>query len=96
MPSTNVIETIEIKLPAQTSSGKESTTQNIPRGRAGKSAVAYSLNQLTAVSGVGSSLPALATCETSQVLLAVVPGGLSRGPSIFAPPTDWPLSCELK
>ena len=30
----------------------------------------------TAVSGVGSS-PALATCETSQVLLAGVPGGFS-------------------
>ena len=33
---------------------------------------------LTAVSGVGSS-PALATCETSQVLLAGVPGGFSWG-----------------
>ena len=36
------------------------------------------LNHLTAVSGVGSS-SALATCETSQVLLAGVPGGFSRG-----------------
>ena len=36
------------------------------------------LNHLTAVSGVGSS-PALATCETSQVLLAGVLGGFSRG-----------------
>ena len=56
------------------------------------------LNQsyhLTAVSGVGSS-PALATCETSQVLLAGVPGGFSRGSPIFAPPTDWPVSYELK
>ena len=33
---------------------------------------------LTAVSGVGS-IPALATCETSQVLLAGVSGGFSRG-----------------
>ena len=33
-----------------------------------------SLDHLTAVSGVGSS-PALATCETSQVLLAGVSGG---------------------
>ena len=41
---------------------------------------------LTAVSGAGSS-PALATCETSQVLLAGVPGGF---------PTDWPVSYELK
>ena len=47
------------------------------------------LNHLTAVSGVGSS-PALATCETSQVLLADVLGGFSRGPPVFAPPTDWP------
>ena len=38
---------------------------------------------LTAVSGVGSS-PALATCETSQVLLAGVPGGFSRGSPVFA------------
>ena len=35
-------------------------------------------DHLTAVSGVGSS-HALATCETSQVLLAGVPGGFSRG-----------------
>ena len=32
------------------------------------------LNDLTAVSGVGSS-PALATCETSQVLFTGVSGG---------------------
>ena len=38
---------------------------------------------LTAVSGVGSS-PALATCETSQFLLAGVPGGFSRGYPVFA------------
>ena len=50
---------------------------------------------LTAVSGVGSS-PALATCETSQVLLAGVSGGFSRGSPVFAPPTDWPVSYELK
>ena len=41
----------------------------------------------TAVSGVGSS-PALATCETSQVLLAGVTGGFSRGSPVFAPPID--------
>ena len=35
------------------------------------------------MSGVGSS-PALATCETSQVLLAGVPGGFSRGSPVFA------------
>ena len=46
------------------------------RGRAVKSAVSLSLDHLTAVSGGGSS-PALATCETSQVLLAGVPGGFS-------------------
>ena len=68
------------------------------------------------MSGVGSS-PALATCETSQVLLAGVSGGqvlagvsggqvlagvsgvsggFSRGSPVFAPPTDWPVSYELK
>ena len=41
------------------------------------------LYHLTAVSGVGSR-PALATCETSQVLLAGVPGGFSRGSPGFA------------
>ena len=40
--------------------------------------------------------PALATCETSQVLLAGVSGGFSRGSPVFAPPTDWPVSYELK
>ena len=29
-------------------------------------------------------LPALATCKTSQVLLAGVPGGFSRGSPVFA------------
>ena len=52
-------------------------------------------DHLTAVSGVGSN-PALATCETSQVLLAGVPGGFSLGSPVFAPPTDWPVSYELK
>ena len=33
---------------------------------------------------------------TSQVLLAGVPGGFSRGSPVFAPPTDWPVSYELK
>ena len=46
---------------------------------------------LTNVSGVGSS-PALATCKTSQVLLAGVPGGCSWGSPVFAPPTDWHMS----
>ena len=47
------------------------------RGRVGKVAVfqrSQSFDHVTAVSGVGSS-PALATFETSQVLLAVVSGG---------------------
>ena len=65
-----------------------------PRGRAVKSAASLSLDHLTAVCGVGSS-PAMDTCETSQVLLAGVPGGFS-GFSRFRPPTDWPVSCELK
>ena len=34
--------------------------------------------------------------ETNQVLLASVPGGLSRGSPVFAPPTDWPVPNELK
>ena len=48
-----------------------------PRGRVGKVAGfqrSSPFDHLTAVSGVGSS-PALATCETSQVLLAGVSGG---------------------
>ena len=45
------------------------------------------LDHLTAVSGVGLS-PALATCETSQGLLAGVSGGFSLGSPVFAPPTD--------
>ena len=53
------------------------------------------LDYLTAVSGVGSS-PALATCETSQVLLAGVQGVFSRGSPVFTPHTDWPVSYELK
>ena len=40
--------------------------------------------------GVGS-IPALATCETSQVLLAGVSGFFSRGSPVFAAPTDWPV-----
>ena len=55
-----------------------------------------SLDHLTAVCGVGTN-PALATCETSQILLADVPdvfffSGFSR----FRPPTDWSISYELK
>ena len=53
------------------------------------------LTNLTAVSGVGS-IPALATCETSQVLLAGVSGGFSQGFPVFAPPTDWHVSYEVK
>ena len=48
-----------------------------PFGRVGKVAEyqrSLSFDHLTAVAGVGSS-PALATCETSQVLLAGVSGG---------------------
>ena len=45
------------------------------------------------MTGVGSSR-ALATSETSHVLLAVVSCGFSRSP-VFAPPTDWPVSYEL-
>ena len=33
--------------------------------------------------------------ETSQVLLAGVPGVFSQGSPVFAPPTDWPVSYEL-
>ena len=34
--------------------------------------------------------------ETSQVLLAGVPGVFSQGSTVFAPPTNWPVSYELK
>ena len=39
-----------------------------------------SFDHLTAVTGVGAS-PALATCETSQVLLAGVSGGFPVSPT---------------
>ena len=42
------------------------------------------------MSGVGSS-PALATCETTQVLLAGVSGGFP-GVLPFRPPIDWLVS----
>ena len=42
---------------------------------------------ISPLSDAGSS-PALATCETSQVLLAGVPGGFSRGSPFFVPPAD--------
>ena len=42
-------------------------------------------DHLTAVSVVGSS-PTRGTCETSQVLLAGVPGGFSWGSPVFAQP----------
>ena len=51
-------------------------------------------NHLTAVSGVGSN-PTQGTCETSQFLLAGVSGDFSVF-SLFTPPTDWPVSYELK
>ena len=50
-------------------------------------------HHLTAVSGVVSS-PALATCES--VLHAVVPGGFCRGSPVSVPPTEWPVSYELR
>ena len=50
---------------------------------------------LIAVSGVGSS-PALAICETRQALLAGVSGGFFGGSPVFAPPTDCPVSYELR
>ena len=49
-----------------------------------------SFDHLTAVTGVGSS-PALATCETSQVLLAGVSGGFP-GVLPFRPTYDWLVS----
>ena len=70
-------------------------TKGGPSGRAVKNAVSESLNHLTTVYGVGL-IPTLATCETSHVLLAGVPGVFSRGSPVFAPPTDWPISYELK
>ena len=36
--------------------------------------------------------PALATCETSQLLLVGVPGVFLSGISRFRPPTDWSVS----
>ena len=54
-----------------------------------------SLLHLSIQSGVGSS-PALATCETSQVLLAGVSGVFSLGSPVSAQPTDWPVSYEQK
>ena len=52
----------------------------------------------SSVSGVGLS-PAphgAHVSKTSQVLLAGVHGDFSRGSPVFAPPTDWPVSYELK
>ena len=62
------------------------------RGRVGKVAEfqrSYSFDHLTPVTSVGSS-PALATCETSQVLLAVVSGGFP-GVILFRP--TYRLAC---
>ena len=50
---------------------------------------------LTAVSGVNSS-PTMGTCETTQVLLAGVPGFFSRGTPVVAPHTDWSFTYEVK
>ena len=72
-----------------------------PRDRVVKSAdisllhLTRCFDHLTALSGVGSS-PIRGICETSQVLLADVPGGFSWGSSVFVPPTNRPVSCELK
>ena len=38
----------------------------------------------------------MGTCETNEVLLADVPCNFSRGSPVFVPPTDWPISYELK
>ena len=59
------------------------TQKKQPLGRVVKRAVSKSLDHLTAVSDVGSS-PALVICETSQVLLADVPGCFPWGCPIFA------------
>ena len=65
-----------------------------PRGRVNKVAEfqrSLSFDHLTAVTGVGSS-PALATCETSHVLLAGVSGGFP-GVLPFRPTyRDWLVS----
>ena len=63
---------------------KKKLAVGAPRGRVVKVA---EFAHLTAVSGVGSS-PALATRETSQVLLAGVSGGF--------PPTAWLVSICVK
>ena len=47
------------------------------------------------VSGVGPS-PVRDIYETSQVLFVGAPGVFSRGYPVYAPPTDWPVSYELK
>ena len=68
-----------------------------PRGRVVKVADFSALNHsIISPLWVGASLGAQVTCGTSQVLLAGVPGVFSRGFRIFAPPTDWPVSYELK
>ena len=52
-------------------------------------------DHLIAVSDVGSS-PTRRTCKTSQVLLAGVSDGFSRGSPVSAPPADWRVPYELK
>ena len=64
------------------------------RGRVGKVAEfqrSGSFDHLTAVFGVGSS-PALAACETSQVLLAGVSGGFPRVLPFRPTYRDWLVS----
>ena len=64
--------------------------KNLSSGFPSSYQVRQKIVHLTAVSGVGSS-PALATCETSQVLLAGVSGGFP-GVLPFRPPIDWLVS----
>ena len=40
--------------------------------------------------------PALATCETSKILLAGESGVFSRGSRVLALPTNWSVSYNLK
>ena len=60
------------------------------------SALDHSIIRSSHRCGFRASLGAEFTCGTSQVLLAGVPGGFSPGTPVFAPPTDWPVSYELK
>ena len=68
----------------------ERATQPYSSGGGGYDFPRLKTSRLTALSGVGSS-PALATCETSHVLLAGVSGGFP-GVLPFRPPIDWLVS----